>query len=782
MNRLFLSKYIVTFLFPVILHAQMQPIGGWTEHLSFSSAQKIVCTADKFFVASTWGIFSVTYEDKIIERYSKVNGLSDMGIKTIQYDPSSEKLIIAYNNSNLDVLYRNDIINIPYIKRSNIVGDKNIYHIYMEGNKAYLSSGLGVVVVNLDKYEIQSTWPVGNNSTAAKVNAFSGDQKYFYAATNQGLKRILKTNNFPENHENWEILSNNNGLPSGEVKHILTTPYGLFAQISDRLFRKKDSNWEEVYNDGWQWLQVSYSGGMILICQNNYADNSKRVIKWDPLAGTVKETIQNYLISYPNDAQIYNNTTYIANLFGGVIVKDGESIEFVNINTPYGPLDGEMIFQNNKLYITGGSINSSWNYQYNSTGFFVYDQKEWKTFNQYTVPWMDTLLDIITIAVDPADETIYAGSYSGGLNIPGRGFYKGGGLIEMRSPTDYKIYKQGSSIERTTGDTNSYRVSGLALDNERNLWFTNFGAKRNLGVKKANGSMFKFTPPFTLNDPDDVIGAILIDDVNQKWIQVPKGLGLYCYNHGTSIDNPNDDQWKYFRTGKGNGNLPDDQVNAMAKDKDGFIWVGTDKGVGIIQCPGEVFSSGGCEAYQPVIQQDNFAGLLFGNETVKAIAVDGANRKWVGTKNGVWLISAEGEKVIERFTEENSPLISNEINRIAINQASGEVYFSTSKGICSYRGTATEGKEKHEELLIFPNPVRSGYNGQIGIRGLAANSFVKITEITGRLVYQTRAFGGQAVWNGRDYNGNRVATGVYLILVTDETGVEKTAGKIIFVK
>jgi hypothetical protein len=126
--------------------------------------------------------------------------------------------------------------------------------------------------------------------------------------------------------------------------------------------------------------------------------------------------------------------------------------------------------------------------------------------------------------------------------------------------------------------------------------------------------------------------------------------------------------------------------------------------------------------------------------------------------------------------------LSNIINRIAIDPQSGEVYFSTFKGICSYRGTATEGPAQQEQVLVFPNPVPSNYGGQIGIKGLAANSFVKITELNGRLVHQTRAFGGQAVWNGRDYNGNRVATGVYLILVTDETGLEKTAGKIIIVK
>ena len=143
-----------------------------------------------------------------------------------------------------------------------------------------------------------------------------------------------------------------------------------------------------------------------------------------------------------------------------------------------------------------------------------------------------------------------------------------------------------------------------------------------------------------------MVGAVLIDDADQKWIQVPQGNGLFVYNHGASIDNAGDDRWKWFQTGRGSGNLPSNAVNCMVKDKDGFIWLGTDKGIAIIQCPGDVFTANGCEAFQPIVQQDNFAGFLFENEDVRAIAVDAANRKWVGTRNGVWLISAVGEKVL----------------------------------------------------------------------------------------------------------------------------------------
>jgi hypothetical protein len=762
-----------------ILFAQTKPIGQWREHLEFGPVKEIVFAGESIIVASKWGIYTVTGEDRIIEKFSKNNGLNDLGIQTIQYNPSSEKLLIAYQNSNLDVLYRNDVINIPYIKKSNISGNKTINRIYMDGSFAYLATGLGVIVVNLNKYEVSATWPMGTNGSSANVTSFTADANFFYAATANGILRISRNNKFPENFAGWEIITTSNGFPTETASNIFFIKNILYAHVGRQLYKQAGGQWIKLYEDDWQWVSCEAGNDRVLITQqkNDYAE--RRIVEFNPVTETT-EIIQNNLwLAIPAQAKQQDQTLYIADLKKGLIIKNGLSVEEIKINSPFGALDGEMLFHNNKLYVGGGSINEAWYYLYKRDGFFVYDNNEWKNYSVETLPWMDTLRDIITLAIDPLDETIYAGSYSGGLGQADGSVIDGGGLIEFKSPTNYKIYKQGSPVEKTIGD-NSYRVSGLAFDSERNLWFSNFGGGRNFGVKKADGSWVKFSVPFIIQD--NMVGSILIDDYNQKWIQVPQGNGLYCYNHGSSIDNPNDDRWKWLRIGKGNGNLPGNLVQAMVKDKDGFLWIGTDKGIGIIQCPGEVFTANGCEAFQPIVQQGNFAGLLFANEEVKAIAVDGANRKWVGTRNGVWLISPDGEKVIERFTEENSPLLSNEINRIAIDPRSGEVYFSTFKGICSYRGNATEGTEKQEDVFVFPNPVPSGYDGQIGIRGLAANSFVKITELNGRLIHQMQASGGQAVWNGRDYKGNKVATGVYLILVTDPTGIEKTAGKIVFIK
>jgi hypothetical protein len=746
--------------------AQLQPVGEWREHLEFQPASRVSTSADKIYVASKFGVFSVAKDDNTIERFSKVTGLNDAGVSTIRYNSSTEQLLIAYNNSNLDLLYRNDIINIPFILRSTINGDKRIYDITFVNDKAYLSTGLGIIVVDLKKYEISNTYFIGNNGAQVKVNGFAADANRFFAATDEGVKVANQNAANLADFNNWSLLSN--GIPAGAVKNVFALQNKVYAQSGNRLYQLNGNIWSIVYDDGYRWENVNASADAILICEENFNWGVRRVVVFNPSTNSVSQVIENNsALQFPYQASKNGNEILVADFGKGLVRVNGSSAVNIQLNSPFGPLDGDMIFADNTLFVGGGSINEAWNYRFNYTGFFTFKNDVWTNYSRPAIPWMDSIQDIITIAVDPRDKKIYAGSFRGGL-------------VEFESPTKYKIYKQGTAIGETIGDQNSYRVGGLAFDTENNLWISNFGAPNNFVVKKADGTWKQLRVPFVIID--NMVGGIVIDDFNQKWIQVPQGNGVYVFNHGASIDNTADDRWKWFRTGRGNGNLPGNLVNAIAKDKDGFIWLGTDKGIGIVQCPGEVFAATACETFQPVVQFDNFAGLLFQDEEVKALAVDGANRKWVGTRNGVWLISADGEKVIKRFTAQNSPLLSNEIIRIAIDPVSGEVFFSTFNGICSYRSTATEGTEMNENVLVFPNPVPSGFKGQIAIRGLANNSFVKITELNGRLVYQTRALGGQAVWNGNDYKGMRVSSGVYFVLVTDEAGQEKARTKIVFVK
>ncbi len=716
------------------------------------------------FCATPYSAFSYDIEENTFERFTKINGLSEVSVSYMKYDPLTSQFIIAYQNSNVDFINAGKVINVPDIKLSTLGGDKSIYNIYCLDQRAYLSSGLGVIVLNQEKYEVAETFRIGNNGSNVKVNGFTSDGSFFYAATAEGLKKAALNSANLTDYRNWFLVSGSNGLSAGSCQNAVKMQNNIVVQKNDSLFISNGNNWNFFYFDGWSILNIDFSGDKILLSQQE--NNRGRIVVLGT-SGMVEKMIQHSLLSKPRQAIIVQNEYWIADQNNGLMKSDGDQVERFFPNSPINIASGEMIFENNALWVAAGSVNEAWNYTFNPNGLYRFSGDFWDGVNLYLYPQLDTLFDFITVTSDLQTGSIYAGSY-------------GGGLLEIKKDNTFTIYKQNSFLQSAIGDPGSYRVSGLAVDAQNNLWIANFGAPQNLLVKKADGNWNRFVIPFF--HTENALAQVLIDDVNQKWIVSPKGNGVFCFNDGGTIDNTGDDLWKFFRQGKGNGNLPADEVYCLAKDKFGFIWIGTEKGIAVVQCPQDVFAAGGCEAILPVVQQDNFAGYLFQDEQVRTIAVDGANRKWVGTKNGVWLISAEGEKIIYRFNEANSPLLSNDVNRIVVHPQTGEVFISTFKGICSFRSTATEGNTKNEKVLVFPNPVPPGYNGTIAIRGLAENAWVKITELNGRLVYQTRSLGGQAVWNGKDYKGNKVSSGAYLVLVSDKLNQEKVATKIFFVR
>jgi hypothetical protein len=758
-------------LFSLCAGAQdpLPPIGEWREHLPYNSAIDVTAGDGKVYCATHYSLFSVTVPGNNIERYSRVTGLNETGISSIRYDAVNEKLFIAYSNSNIDIIYRNDIYNVPDIKRDNIIGDKTIYNIYPYGKNYYLSTGLGVIVINGERYEVKDTWFIGNGGNQVKVNGFTSDADFYYAATEEGLKKVSISSPNPENYANWQLVSGSNGLPPGATRNVINVQNRIIAQANDSLFVLTGNNWSLFYTDGWPVVSINSSEGKLLICQRMSNGNSRvTILNADRTVSRI--LAQPTVISFPRKAILFNNDPWIADQFGSLSHFTASSYEQYILNSPQETASGEIIVYNSVFYATAGAVNDSWNYQFNGNGIYVFKDGSWANINRYKYPAIDSLLDYITIAIEPGDETIWAGSF-------------GGGLLHVKPGPEFEIYKQGF-IGPTIGDPSSYRVAGLAFDQERNLWISNFGSSQQLRVRKNDGAWKNFIVPFGLNE--NALSQIVIDDNNFKWIVSPLGNGLIVFDHGSSIDNIADDRWRKLSIGTGNGNLPSAEVLSIAKDKNGYIWVGTSDGIGVIQCPYDIFSVNGCDAVWPVVPHGNFAGYLFKGQEVRSIAVDGADRKWVATRNGVFLISADGEKIIYRFTEDNSPLLSSDVKKIAIDGKSGEVYFATLKGICSFRSTATEGNETNDEILVFPNPVPPGYSGSIAIRGVANNSIVKITELNGRLVYQTKAFGGQAIWDGKDYRGQKISTGIYLVLINNDpsTGsrrTEKAATKIVFI-
>ena len=275
-----------------------------------------------------------------------------------------------------------------------------------------------------------------------------------------------------------------------------------------------------------------------------------------------------------------------------------------------------------------------------------------------------------------------------------------------------------------------------------------------------------------------VVGNIHIDNNDQKWVVLHQGGGIFLFKENT-LDANNDFRSRRLTTQHG---LPSNEIYSLAVDHNGYVWVGTDQGVAVFYAPGRAFSGEAFSAQLIIVEQDGFGGYLFENETINVITVDGSNKKWFGTtRSGAFLMSADARETMFHFHVNNSPLPSNNILDIKIDEKTGEVFFATDKGLVSFRGLATAGQRIHSNVYAFPNPVKPEYHGYIAINGLVTNAMVKITDISGNLVYETISEGGQAVWNGKDLFGKRPATGVYLVFSTNEDGSETMVTKIMFI-
>ncbi len=266
---------------------------------------------------------------------------------------------------------------------------------------------------------------------------------------------------------------------------------------------------------------------------------------------------------------------------------------------------------------------------------------------------------------------------------------------------------------------------------------------------------------------------------------IAQGGGIFVFDENGTFDDSSDDKYKKISIYNDEGEIVSNEVLSIAEDKDGYIWVGTNKGVVVYYEPDEVFETNtfvGSQIKLPRNDGTNNADIFLGNETVSVIKVDGANKKWFGTQSGgAYYTSEDAMEEIAHFTTNNSPILDDNIIALDVIPETGEVFFGTPKGIISYRGAATEPTNNFTDVYAFPNPVEHGYDGLITIKGLVSGTYVKITDISGNVVFETRSEGGQAIWDGKNMSGNRVHTGVYLVFSTNETGSKTNVTKILFV-
>jgi len=782
----------VIFLIALLLsvsycQSQDAPLGQWKDYFSYQDGLTVCEGGGNVYCCTSSGVFAYNLSDNSVQRYNKVTGLSDIGCTVARYNALTNTLVIGYSNGNIDLLSNNRITNISDLKNSSVQGSKAINNIYFSNNLAYLSCGQGILILDLNQNIVLNLYQIGTYGSALNVYSSTIFNDTLFAATVKGIYKISVNDPNPDDYADWQVISSR--LPKGVYNGIVNCGDKMYASFSKRL-STHDTAYDRdslfVYNSG------KWSNGDTALHDNIYSIESATVNNIPYLiytgAGSTNvidssAKIILHIFNYgfasnvsPNDAILDNNMTlWIADANYGLVHSsnsfNGESY------IPPGPFSNSafsMAAQGPYLYIAPGGYDQSFVPLYVSgVGISEYSDNSWYRLIDNSSP--DSIRDLCCVAIDPRNSShAFAGCW-------------GSGVVEYNNNAVTNVYDpSNSSLQSQDAVANFYsvRVGGVAFDSNGNLWVANALVNSNyLSVRHADGTWQSFNFSGIVGVPQQAtVTQIIVTKTGAKWLVFPR-TGILAYQDNGTFAAPNASNSVFITTSVGNGDLPTLSVYCLAEDHNGAIWVGNNTQVVVFYSPDAVFNGpGGWDAQNVYVQQTGYTQYLMQDQYSNCITIDGANRKWIGTLGGgIFLMSADGTQQIYNFTTANSPLPSNNILSIAINEQTGEVFIGTDEGTVSFHGTATEGNSSFSGVYAFPDPVPHGYTGPIAIKNLVANSDVKIATINGEVVYHTIALGGQAVWNGTNFNGERVQTGVYLVFCVSPDGSQSTVTKLLFI-
>lgn len=773
-----MKRYLLlTLLLMGTFSAWSQVVGEWRDHNSFVAVRHVQTTDSRVYCATRSAMFYYDRDEFSVKPLTKVSGLSDVGITTFAYDERLHCLAVAYNNSGLDLIMDGRTENIADIRTGNISGDKQIYSMRFQGSKLYLATGFGIVVVNVPRREIEETYYLGEGGQNGLVYDVAFTDSLIVAATAEGLLYAPSKSRRLHIYDEW--------------RHDTVSP---FANLSVRM------------------LEVLSGKLVVAACESNpdsmtvfyqQAENA-----WGNLGTSRVSSLRSHhnklIVNHYDRVAIYDNDFQLQEMVGqmpdfGFVAHDvdcdaegslwvghtwagvlrlspdrGTATSF----SPVGPTNDDYVYSlvatYDNVYLCPGGKKPTYENLYLPGSLSIYDGKAW---SQIVRGDKDIAFqDVLYMAVDPKHKNhISATSW-------------GYGVLDIQDNVIQDLFDQTNTdnalVRYSSGDFAHLRVSGLAYDDKGNLWVTNSLVDKGLAVRYKDGSWASFDISPMLQDLSKEkreIDKIIYDSVmGYKWM-IGRANRIYVHD--------GEGKMAYVSPNRGS-KLETHTVTCIAQDRSGDIWFGTDKGIKVIYDSYHAFSNGGRGEQAPVncsnilYNEDGINEYLMAYESITCIAVDGANRKWVGTaNNGLYLISANGLEQIHHFTTANSSLASDKIVALAVHPDKGILYIGTDKGLQSYRSTATEADEfPLADIHAFPNPVRPDYDGTICVYGFTRDALVHITDARGHVVFSTTAHGGQAVWNGCNQSGTRVASGTYFVFASDNMGKMRSVTKILIVR
>ena len=741
-------------------------VGEWRAHTPFNYAMDVTESSTKVYVASEQGVFSYHKSNNSIEKFTKVNKLSDIGISAIEFSKENNVLLVGYSNGNVDLIFDDEVVNLSDIKREMISASKSINHILFIDEYAYLSCGFGIVVLNLNKKEIKDTYYIGDLGSLVQVNQISLFNDFLYAATNQGIYVADYTNQNLIDYSNWELITN---IPNhtSAFDHLYVSENYLLANQhnetwNDAVYSYSNSSgiWESFLTEYAEIRSINFSESEIQLVTN------RNILRYNQNLNFIDSISQSSIPNLnPNDVLLdANNNYWIAEKGSGLIRYRNSNYEIIYPNAPYTGDAYGIEVANGKVFVTAGGVTPQWGNKFINGAVFIFENERWNSYFNYNAR------DFLDLAVDPYNKNHYfVASW-------------GNGVVEyLNNELEQTYTDENSPIQTKVSNSEYFMVGSVTFDQSNNLWVTNANVEYPVIVRQSNGDWHSLH--FDQQISNMLITDLIVTQNNHKWALLPFGNGLFIFDDNQTPENENDDLRRKLNIVDENGKIISNYVYSIVEDLNGTIWVGLNEGIVVYNNPTQVFEDDLFYANRIVVTQGDVTQHLLSTEVVTAMAVDGANQKWIGTKkSGVYLVSETGTEVINHFTEQNSALLSNNIYDIGINHESGEVFIATEKGLISYRGSATMGSEEFRDVYVYPNPVRENYTGEITIRGLVSDVNVKITDISGNIVYETQAKGGQATWNGKDFSGRRPSTGVYLVFCTNDDGSKTHITKLLFIK
>lgn len=745
-----------------------QAVGAWQSHLPMSKFQWIGETNTHIYAANSYGVLAYDKTEHSTEPLTKVNVLSQSGISCFECSYDHNLCVIGYSNGNLDIIQDNNVINQPAISTSSVIGDKQIHDVLFKESFAWLATGIGLLQLDLSSFNILERVKINyQNEDQQILRATEHNDSLFVVTTNFLLKLPLSTILTQPNPFEVAFDRSANGVSQflshdDELYAVYRTPEKYFE---DTLYRYTSDTFTVITHLTGGGIRFMDSDGTNIlvthpdnITEYNSAFEPQRSIytygndiSMDCMQGLYASAANRVLIADDKRGGIYSN---LENQFSPALFS---------INSPASGVISNVIVREGILFALPGGNEFTYLPPFTHRLMDRIWQSELCRNNAY--PTFSNAND-----VEVFDNYYIVSSDRGGLARLDQNLQ----LIEVYNEDNSPI---DDLYENSVYDY--YGISGIEKDESNHLYMAHNKNDTPLKVFHPDGTWSEVS--FTDDELKSPKTADLLLLSNGYVLMNIIDVGILVYDPNGTPQNTTDDRYRLLTSSPSEGNLPSSQVTCFTQDNDGEIWVGTDAGIGVIYSPENIFNTNFEGAQKIIVNQDGYNGYLFETETVEAIEVDGANRKWVGTfGSGLFLVSEDGTQQIHHFTTEETPLLDDKVLDLEIMPSTGELFITSESGLLSYRAEATAALPELGSVKVFPNPIKPGYSGQIAITNLTENAYVRITDAAGGLIYESRSFGGQAIWDGKDFSGQRVSSGVYLVHVATQDGVQGSTSKLLF--